>query len=64
MAQMILSTKPKQIMAKERKLVVPRERGEGRESGMDGQFELVGCKLLYFEWIGNGALLQSTENSL
>ena len=62
MAQMILSTKQKQIMAKESRLVVPREEGWG--SGMDGQFGVLGYKLLYLEWMGNGALLYSTGNSV
>ena len=31
----------------------------GVGSGMDRQFRVFGRKLLYFEWIGNGALLYS-----
>ena len=46
MAQMILSTRQKQIMAKER-FVVPREKGMGEGSGMAGQLAVCGCKLLY-----------------
>ena len=55
---MILSTEQKQIMAKERRLVVPSGAWGGRE--MDGQFRVFGCKMLYLEWMGNGALLSST----
>ena len=54
---MILSTKQKQIMPKESRLVVPR--GEEGGNGMDGHFMVFGCKLLYLEWMGNGALLYS-----
>ena len=58
MVQMILS--PKQIMAKESRLVVP---GAGaRWSGMNGHFRVWGCKLLYLECVGNGALLYSAGN--
>ena len=56
MAQMILSTKQKQIMAKSR-LEVPR--WEGEENGRDGHLGIFGCKPLYLEWMGNGALLYS-----
>ena len=38
MAQMILATKEKQIMAMGSKLVVARGWGEERGSGMDGEF--------------------------
>uniref|UniRef100_A0A8D1JYU5 DUF1725 domain-containing protein n=1 Tax=Sus scrofa TaxID=9823 RepID=A0A8D1JYU5_PIG len=41
MAQMILSTKQKQIMDMEGRLVVAR----GAESGMGGEFGIGGCKL-------------------
>ena len=59
MVQIILSTKPKQIMAKESWLVVPM--GEGELSRMDGQFGVSGYKRLYLEWMGNGFLLFSLE---
>ena len=58
MAQMILATKKKQIM--ERKLVVVRAEEEGR--GMDWEFGVSRCKLLYLEWISSGVLLYSTGN--
>ena len=58
MAQMTLSSKKKQIMAKENRLVVPR--GEARWGGVDGQFGLFICKHLYLEWMGNGDLLYNT----
>ena len=45
MAQMNLSTKQKQITAKESRLVVPGGRRE--ENGMDRQFGVWGCKLLF-----------------
>ena len=60
MAQMVLSTKQKQIMAKESRLVVARV--EEGENGMDGEFGVFGCKLLHLEWKGNGALQYSTGN--
>ena len=45
-------------MAKESRLGVPK--GEGGGSGMGG--ESGGCKLLYLEWMGDGALLYNTVN--
>ena len=53
MVQLILSTKEKQIMAKESRLVVARGMWGG--SGMDGEFEVGGCKLLHLEWMGKGS---------
>ena len=56
MAQMILSTQQKQITAR---LVVLGWAG----SKWDGEtVQGLGCKLLYLEWMGNGALLYSTGN--
>ena len=46
-------------MSVENRLVVPRERGDGR--GMDWEFGISRCKLLYIEWI-NKVLLYSTRN--
>ena len=60
MAQMILSTNQKYIMDMDSRLVVAR--GEGRESGMDGEFGVGGGRLLHLEWMGNGVLLHSTGN--
>ena len=59
MAQMILFTKQKQIVAKSRLVVA---RWEERGSGMDGKFGVGGYKLLYLEWMGNEVLLYSTGN--
>lgn len=33
----------------------------GGKKGMDGEFRVGGCKLLYLERNGNGVLLYSTE---
>ena len=44
------------------RLVVPR--GEWGENWMAEQFGDLDCKLLYLEWIGNGALLYSTGNCM
>ena len=60
MAQMILSARQKQVMAKDRRLMIPW--GDGGGSGMDGQFGIFGCKLLHLEWMGNGDLLYGTGN--
>ena len=65
MEQMILSKNNKQTnkkkkrnMAKKRRLGVLGGRGEGvRGMGLLG---VLGCKLLYLEWMGNGILLYST----
>ena len=43
MAEMILSTKQKQITAQENRLVVPK--GERGRSGMYREFGVGGCKL-------------------
>ena len=60
MAQMILSTKQKQITAKKSRLVVARK--EWGVSGMDGEFGVGGCKLLHLEWISHEVLLYSRGN--
>lgn len=59
---MSLSTKQKQITAQKSRLVVPM--GVGGSSGIDGQSGVFGCKLLYLEWMGSGALLYNTGNSV
>ena len=48
-------------MAKEPRLEVPRGE-KGGERGMDGQFGVLGCKVLYLAWMDNVTLLYSTEN--
>ena len=35
-------------------------QGGGGGSGMDGEFGVAGCQLLPLEWVGPGALLNST----
>ena len=37
-------------------------RGRGVEGGMDWEFGVSRCKLLYIEWINNKVLLYSTGN--
>ena len=59
MAQMNLSTE-KKIMDMENRLLVVK--GEGRASGMDGEFGVGRCKLLHLEWISNEVLLYSPGN--
>ena len=59
MAQMFLSTKQKQIMAKESRVVVFQGGG-----GWIGSSRFFGSKLLYLDCMGNGALLYSTGNSV
>jgi len=60
MAQMILSTKQKQITDKENRLVV--SKGEGGGSGMAWEFGVGRYKLLHLEWISNEVLLYGTGN--
>ena len=60
MAQMIPSTKQKQIMGMLSRLVVAR-REEG-EKGMDGEFGVDRCQLLHFKQLGKRILLYSTGN--
>ena len=44
----------------ERRLVVAK--GEGIGGGMEWQFRISRCKLLYIEWINNKVRLYSTGN--
>ena len=37
-------------------------KAEGGGGGMDWEFGISGCKLLYVEWINNKVLLYSTGN--
>ena len=46
----------------ENRLVVAK--GEGRVRGLDWEFGISRCKLLYAEWINNKALLYSTGNHI
>ena len=55
-----LCTKQNRFIDIENRLVVAKEKR--RESGMDWEFEVSGCKLLYLEWISNEVLLCSTRN--
>ena len=59
MAQVILSTKQKHILAKESRLVIPRGRGEGM--GWMGSLGFL-MQTVKFEMEVNGALLYSTRN--
>ena len=60
MAQMIPSTKQKQISEMKGRLAVARREGE--EIGMDWEFGVGVYKLQHLEWMGNGVLLGSTRN--
>ena len=44
------------------KLRLFHTRGAGGEGGMDWEFGISRCKLLYIEWINNKVLLYSTGN--
>ena len=44
----------------ENRLVVAKGEGDGR--GLDGEFGISRCKLVYIEWIDNKVLLYSTGN--
>ena len=58
-----LSTKQKQIMGMEGRVVFVRGRGrEGGERGTDWKFGVSRCRLLHLEWMGDGVLLFSTGN--
>lgn len=60
MTDMILSAKQRKIMDMDSKLVVTR--GKWGDNGMDEEFGVGGCKLLYLEWMGHGVLLYSIRN--
>ena len=61
MAQMNLSTENK-YMDLENRLVVAKREGEGEGGGMDCEFGVSRCKLLYSEWTRNEIWLYSTGN--
>ena len=61
MSQMNIFPEEK-LMGLENRLVVAKGEGAGR--GMDWEFGVSRCKLLYLEWISNGVLLYSTENHI
>ena len=39
---------------------IQRTLGEGRQEGMDWEFRISRCKVLYIDWISNMVLLYST----
>ena len=57
---MNLSMKQKRNLDIENRLVVAKEEGVG--GGMEWEFGVSRCKLLYIEWINNKVVLYSTEN--
>ena len=57
---MNLSAKQKQIHKRKEQLVAAE--GEGLEGGMNWEFGISRCKLLYTEWINKKVLLYSTGN--
>ena len=59
---MNLSTEQKQTHRHGEQTCGCQSGGEGGESGVDWEFGINKCKLLHFEWMGNGVLLYSTEN--
>ena len=59
---MILSTKWKQIIGTESRLVVAKGGGGG--SGIDWEFGVSRCNLLHLEWISNEILLYSTRSHI
>ena len=61
MAQMILSTKQKQIKVKESRFVVASREG-GEECDGCRVWGLMDTKLLHLEWTGSGVILYSTGN--
>ena len=58
MTQMNLSTKQKQTHRHREQIC----QGEGGGEGMDWEFGVNRCKLVYTEWISNKVLLYSTGN--
>ena len=60
MTQMNLSTKQKQTHRHREQACVCQ--GEGLGGGMDWEFVISRCKLLYIEWINNKVLLYSRGN--
>ena len=57
---MNLSAKQKQIHKRKEQLVAAE--GEGLEGGMNWEFGISRCKLLYTEWINKKVLLYSSGN--
>ena len=62
MAQIILSTKDKQVMDMEKRLVFAGVGVVGRRKRMDWEFGVGRCKPLHLEQMGNGVLLHSIGN--
>ena len=60
MAQISLSIEQKQTHGHREQICGCQ--GEGGRSGMDREFGVSRCKLLYLEWISNQALLYNTGN--
>ena len=60
MIQIDLSTKQKQTHRHREQTCGCQ--GEGTEEGMDWEFGISRCKLLYIGWINNKVLLYSTGN--
>ena len=59
MTQMNLSVKQKQTHRENRLLVF---KGKESQGGIDSEFEISRCKLLYIVWVNNKALPYSTGN--
>ena len=57
-----LSIKQKQITDMEGRPAFAREGEERGERGTDGEFRVDRCRLLNFEWMGDGVLPYSTGN--
>ena len=60
MRQMNISTKQKDPWTERTDLWLPRVKDCG--GGVDWEFGVSRCKLLYIEWINNNVLLYSTGN--